>query len=136
MTSIKRKIVLLFVLCAGLLSACEPAALKESLEVTDLRYNTSATPHCAGLVKNISAQAINNLEVQVEFHNADGNRVRTGTEGVSPKMLAPGTSSGFSVPYQKGSNDPPVVGCRVVEFKSSDGGLLLYRDRSGATPSP
>ncbi len=35
MTSIKRKIVLLFVLCAGLLSSCEPAALKESLEVTD-----------------------------------------------------------------------------------------------------
>lgn len=62
MTSIKRKTVLLFVLCAGLLSSCEPAALNESLEVTDLRYNTSATPHCAGLVKNISAQAqaINN----------------------------------------------------------------------------
>ena len=135
MSSIKRKIVLLFV-CAGLHSSCDPAALKESLEVTNLRYNTSATPHCAGMVKNISAQAINNLEVQVEFHNADGNRVRTSTEGVSPKTLAPGTSSDFSVPYQKGSNDPPVVSCRVVEFRSSDGGLLLYRDRSGATPSP
>jgi hypothetical protein len=129
MSSIKRKIVLLFV-CAGLHSSCDPAALKESLEVTNLRYNTSATPHCAGMVKNISAQAINNLEVQVEFHNADGNRVRTSTEGVSPKTLAPGTSSDFSVPYQKGSNDPPVVSCRVVEFRSSDGGLLLYRDRT------
>ena len=136
MISIKRKIVLLFVLCAGLLSSCDQPALKESLEVTNLRYNTSATPHCAGVVRNISAQAINNLEVQIEFHNADGNRVRTGTEGVSPKTLAPGTSGGFSLPYRKGSNDPPVVGCRVVEFKSSDGGLLLYRDTSGATLSP
>ena len=134
MTSIKRKILLLvFGLFAGFLSSCGPAALKESLEASSVRYDTSGTPHCVGQVRNISPQAINNLEVQIEFQNIDGNRVRTGTESSSPKTLTPGTSGCFSVPYLKGSNDPPVVKCKIVEFNSSDGEPLLHTDKSGTS---
>jgi hypothetical protein len=134
MTLIKRKIFLVIVgLSAAFLYSCGPAALKESLELITLSYGTSDGPHCAGDVKNISAQVINNLQVQVEFQNRDGNRVRTGEESVTPKALAPDTSGSFFIPYLKGLNDPPVVGCRVVQFTSSGGGPLPYTDKSGAS---
>jgi hypothetical protein len=137
MSSIRLKVLLIaFGLAACSLSSCGPAALKESLEVASVSYDTSGTPHCAGQVRNNSPQVINDLQVQVEFQNADGNRVRTGTESVSPNNLAPGISGSFSVPYQKGSNDPPVVRCRVVEFKSSDGGLVPHSDKSVSSPGP
>jgi len=132
MTSIKRNIrLLVFVVFASFLSSCGPTALKETLEASSVRYDASGTPHCVGQVRNISRQAINNLEVQIEFQNIDGNRVRTGAESSSPKSLTPGTSGSFSVPYLKGPNDPPVVKCKIVEFSSSDGEPLLHTDKSG-----
>jgi hypothetical protein len=71
-------------------------------------------------VKNISSQEIINLQVEVEFQNEDGNRVRVNTGSVSPAALAPNTSGNFSVPYVKGSNDPAVVRCKALGFKSPD----------------
>lgn len=135
MTSIKRSLQLLVLgISIGNLS-CEPAALTKNLEVISVSYDPADVPRCAGQVRNLSPQIINDLQVQVEFQNADRNRVRTGTERVSPKAVAPGASGSFSVPYQKGSTDPPVISCRVVEFKSANGELLSHTDKT-ASPGP
>lgn len=129
-------IFLVFGLCAGILSSCSPAASHDSLEVTNVRYDTSDTPRCVGEVRNISSQTFNRLQVQVEFQNSEGNRVRTRTESVTQSSFAPGTSGNFSVPYSKGSNDPPIVNCRIVEFRSWDGGVLLHREKTAVTLGP
>ena len=135
MSSITRNLLLVLGMSAFNVISCGPAALNKSLEVTAVSYDTSDAPHCAGQVRNLSAQTINDLQVQVEFQNADRNRVRTGTERVSPKAVASGASGSFSVPYQKGSTDPPVVSCRVVQFKSASGELLSHSDKT-ASPGP
>ena len=79
-------------LCA--FTACGPSPIKRSLEVTALRYDTTNLTDCGGEMRNISPHAITDLHVLVEFQNADGNRVRTGTSGVSPATLTPGARSG------------------------------------------
>lgn len=135
MSSITRNLLLVLGMSAFSVISCGPAALKKSLEVTSVSYDASDAPHCVGQVRNLSPQTINDLQVQVEFQNADRDRVRTGTERVSPKAVAPGASGSFSVPYQKGSTDPPVVSCRVVEFKSANGELLSHSDKT-ASPGP
>ena len=117
------------VLCC--LGACGPPPIKRSLEVTALRYDTTNLTECGGDLKNVSRQPINDLQVQVEFQNADRNRVRIATGSVSPTSLGPNAVGSFSVPYVKGSNDPPVVRCRAIEFRSA-GLQLLYED--DATP--
>lgn len=112
-------------LCA--LTACGPSPIKRSLEVTALRHDTTNLTDCGGDVRNISPHTISDLQVQVEFQNADGNRVRTATGGLSPTSLGPRAVGSFSVGYPKGPNDPPVVRCRPIEFQS--GGVhLLYED--------
>jgi hypothetical protein len=133
MSSIKRGLPLLVLaISVGNLTSCEPAPLKKSLEVESVNYDTSGTPHCTGQVRNLSSQIITDLQVQVEFQNEDRNRVRTATASVLPKTLAPSAIGSFSVPYQRGSTDPPVVGCRVVEFKSANDGLLSHSDKTGS----
>lgn len=136
MTSIKRSLLLVVLgISVGNLISCEPAALKKNLEVISVSYDTSDVPRCAGQVRNVSPQITNDLQVQVEFQDADRNRVRTATDSVSPKTLAPGASGSFSVPYQRGSTDPPVVSCRVVEFKSANGELLSHSDKTASPGS-
>lgn len=131
MTSFKHSLLVLTLgLSVANLISCDPAALKKNMEVTSVSYDTSDVPRCAGQVRNVSSQIINDSQVQVEFQNADRNRVRTATESVSPKTLAPGASGSFSVPYQRGSTDPPVVSCRVMEFKSANGELLSHSDKT------
>jgi len=136
MTSFKRSLLVLTLgLSVANLISCEPATLKKNLEVTSVSYDTADVPRCAGQVRNVSSQIITDLRVQVEFQNEDRNRVRTATESVSPKTLAPGESGSFSVPYQRGSTDPPVVSCRVVEFSSANGELLLHSDKTASPGS-
>ena len=115
----------------GLLISCGPPSVSRSLEVTTIRYDTTNLTDCGGEVKNISPHAINNLQLEVEFQNADGNRVRTSTANISPSSLAANAIGSFSVPYQRGSNDPPVIRCRVVEFQS-EGVQLAFEDDSPA----
>jgi hypothetical protein len=117
------------VLCG--FAACGPSPIKRSLEVTALRYDTTNLTDCGGDVRNISPHTISDLQVQVEFQNADRNRVRIATGSVSPTSLGPNAVGSFSVSYVKGSNDPPVVRCRAIEFRSA-GVQLLYED--DATP--
>ena len=112
-------------------TGCGPSAVKRSLEVTMMRYDTTNLTDCGGAVKNISPHSINNLQVQVEFQNADGNRVRTETGSVSPTSLAPSAIGSFSVHYLKGSKDPPIVRCRAIEFES-DGVQLVHEDDTSA----
>lgn len=114
-------------------AACGPSPMKRKLEVTATRYDTTNLTECGGQVRNISPDAIIDLQVQVEFQNADGNRVRTATGPVSPATLAPGQLGAFSVPYLKGSNDPPVVRCRAIEFRSHD---VLVAHEDDTTPLP
>lgn len=108
-------------------SSCAPDMKKERLEVSGVRYEAIGSPLCIGEVKNISSQAINNLQVEVEFQNVDGNRVRVNTGSVSPTPLAPNMSGSFSVPYMRGSNDSAVVKCKVSEFKSPESGTALHK---------
>ena len=112
-------------------TACGPSPIKRSLEVTALRYATTNLTDCGGDVRNISPHTISDLQVQVEFQNAVGNRVRMGTGQVSPPTLTPSSIGRFIVPYLKGSNDPPVVRCRAIEFHS-DRVLLLHEDETAA----
>ena len=100
------------------------------MEVSGVRYEASGSALCSGEVKNISSQAISNLQVGVEFQNGDGNRVRVNTGGVSPNVIAPNSSGNFSVSYVKGSNDPVVVKCKPLYFKSPDSGMVLHIDKS------
>lgn len=112
-------------------TTCDPPPVRRSLEITALRYDTTNLTDCGGKVRNISPNTISNLQVQVEFQNADGNRVRTQTGSVSPASLAPSAIGSFSVHYLKGSNDPPIVRCRAIEFES-DGVQLVHEDDTSA----
>ena len=116
-------------LCA--FTACGPSPTKRSLEVTALRYDTTNLTDCGGDVRNISPHTITDLQVHVEFQNADGNRVRTGIGSVSPTNLAPNGIGSFTVGYLKGSNDPPVVRCRPIEFQS---GGVQFPHEDDVTP--
>lgn len=117
----------------GVLISCETPSVRRRLEVTALRYDTTDLTNCGGEVKNISPHSINNLQVEVEFQNAESNRVRTGTADISPSTLEANGIGSFSVPYSQGANDPPVVRCRVVEFRS-EGVPLAFEDDWPATP--
>jgi hypothetical protein len=97
-----------------------------------VRYEASGSPLCAGEVKNISSQEIINLQVEVEFQNGDSNRVRVNIGNIAPAALSPNTTGNFSVPYVKGSNDPAVVKCKPLEFKSPDSSPVLHIDKSSA----
>lgn len=132
----RKVLILLLALSFLIMSSCTGAVEKERLEVTGARYEASGSPLCAGEVKNISPQAINNLRVEVEFQTADGNRVRVNTGNVSPAALAPNAISKFSVPYVKGSHDSAVVNCKVLEFKFPESGPVFHIDKSSAQPAP
>lgn len=133
MTFFGRKVLILLLgLSSIVVSSCAPDVEKERLEVSGVRYEASGSPLCMGEVKNISSQEINNLQVEVEFQNGDGNRVRVNTGSITPAALAPNSSGNFSVPYLKGSNDPVVVNCKPLEFKSPDSGPVLHIDKSSA----
>jgi hypothetical protein len=130
MTFFGRKVLLLLLgLSFSMISSCAPEVQKERLEVSGVRYEASGSPLCIGEVKNISSQAINNLQVEVEFQNGGGNRVRVNTVSVSPTALAPNTGGNFSVPYMRGPNDPAVVKCKVLELNSPESGTLLHIDK-------
>jgi hypothetical protein len=88
------------------------------------------TSRCIGEVKNISSAPLNNLKVEVEFLMANGERVRGNTVDLTQKELQPNTGSNFSAPYLKGSNDPQVVRCKVVRFKTDGDGTILHINRS------
>ena len=122
----------LLCLITGLLISCGSPSVSRSLEVTTTRYDTTNLTNCEGEVKNISPHSLNNLEVEVEFQNADGNRVRASAANISPSSLAANAIGSFSVSYQRGSNDPPVIRCRVVEFRS-EGVQLAFEDDSTTT---
>ena len=116
----------------GVLISCGTPSVSRRLEVTALRYDTTNLTNCEGEVKNISPHSISNLQVEVEFQNAESNRVRTGTANISPSIFEANAIGSFSVPYQRGSNDPPVVRCRVVEFRA-DGVQLAFEEDSLGT---
>src|SRR5262245_7014846 len=99
----KRLAFLLVGFTSGLLISCGTSLPGKRLEVTALRYDTSNLTSCDGDVKNVSASGLEGLQVQVEFQNAEGNRVRTGHAEVMPSSIAAGRAARFSVPYQKGS---------------------------------
>jgi len=128
----RKALFLLLGLSACGVSSCAPNPQSERLEVSGARYEASGSPLCAGEVKNISSREIINLQVEVEFQNGEGNRVRVNTGGVSPAALAPDTGGNFAVPYVKGPNDPPVVKCKTLGFRSPDGGPVLHLDKSSA----
>jgi hypothetical protein len=128
----RKALILLLGLSSLAASSCTPEVEKERLEVSGVRYEASGSPLCAGEVKNISSQEINNLQVEVEFQNGDSNRVRVNTGNITPAALAPNMSGNFSVPYVKGSNDPAVVTCKPLKFKSPDSGPVLHLDKSSA----
>lgn len=131
MTFFGRKVMILLLgLSSPVVSSCAPDVEKEKLEVSGVRYEASGSTLCAGGVKNISSQAISNLQVEVEFQSGDGDRVRVNIGGVSPTALSPNSSGNFSVPYVKGSNDPVVVKCKPLYFKSPDSGTVLHIDKS------
>ena len=121
----RHNISLIAVGFVALLCSCGSERPRPDLEVT-ARYNSSNPPHCSGEVKNVSRRTFHALEIHIEFQNSDGNRVRTNAASVLAGSLAPATSGGFSVPYLKGSNDPPVVKCKVIEVVSSDGERVLF----------
>lgn len=133
MTFFRRKVLILLLgLSSFVVSSCAHDVEKQRLEVSEVRYEASGSPLCTGEVKNNSSQAINNLQVEVEFEKEDGNRVRVSTGGVTPTALAPNTSGNFSVPYMRGPNDPAVVKCKVLGFKSPESGTVLHIDKSSA----
>ena len=80
----RKALILLLGLSSLAASSCAPDVEKERLEVSGVRYEASGSPLCAGEVKNISSQEIINLQIEVEFQNGDGNRVRVNTGSVSP----------------------------------------------------
>ncbi len=123
---------ILLSLLIGVLISCGTPSASRRLEVTALRYDTTNLTNCEGEVKNISPHSISNLQVEVEFQNADGNRIRTSTVNISSSNMAANTVGSFSVPYQRGSNDPPVVRCRVVEFRAEGVQLPFEDDSLGA----
>jgi hypothetical protein len=119
------------ILCALLFSSCARGADSNiQLEITAVRYESTEAPHCVGEVKNISSVPLNNLKVEVEFQTANGERVRGKTVDLTQKDLQPNTDSNFSAPYLKGSNDPQVVGCRVLRLKTDGDGTILHINRS------
>lgn len=128
----RKVLILLLGLSSFVVSSCAPDVEKQRLEASVVHYEASGSPLCAGEVKNISSQAIDNLQVEVEFQNGEGDRVRVNTGGVTPTALASNSSGNFSVPYARGSNDPAVVKCKVLGFKSPDSGTVLHIDNSSA----
>ena len=119
------------ILCALLFSSCSNRSdSNPQLELIDVRYESVETSRCIGEVKNISSAPLNNLKVEVEFLMANGERVRGNTVDLTQKELQPNTGSNFSAPYLKGSNDPQVVGCKVVRFKTDGDGTILHINRS------
>jgi len=128
----RKALILLLGLSSYVASSCTPDAKNERLEVIGVRYEASGAPLCAGEVKNISSQEIINLQVEVEFENGDGSRVRVNTGSIAPTALAPNMNGNFSVPYVKGPNDPAVVKCKPIGFKSPDSGPVLHLDKSSA----
>ena len=99
-----------FGLALCVFAACGPSPIKRSLEVTALRYDTTNLTECGGDLKNISHQPINDLQVQVEFQNADGNRVRIATGMRSPTSLVE-RGRQFFCPLREGIERP--TGCSL-----------------------
>jgi hypothetical protein len=123
---------ILLSLLIGVVISCGTPSVSRRLDVIALRYDTTNLTNCEGEVKNTSPHSISNLQVELEFLNAESNRVRAGTANISPSTLEASGVGSFSVPYSRGSNDPPVVRCRIVEFRS-EGVELRFEDDSPYT---
>ena len=117
----------LLILCALLTTACSGDSNSTAkLEVIDAHYEAAETSRCIGEVKNISPSPLGNLKVEVEFLTTNGDLVRRNTVDLSEKDMQPNTGSRFSAPYLKGANDPQVVRCRVLRFKTDGAGAILH----------
>lgn len=121
----------LLVLCALLLSSCTggPDVIAQ-LEVTEIRYEQAATSHCSGTVKNISPEQLNKVKVDIEFQTENGERVRVNRVDLPRSELSPKADSNFSTPYLKGPNDPQVSRCRVLRFKTDEGGTINHINKA------
>ena len=81
-----------------------------------------------GEVKNISPATLGNLTVEVEFQTVNGDRVRRSIVELPQKEIPPNAKGNFSAPYMKKSNDPQVIKCRVLKFKTNGDEAIFHID--------
>jgi hypothetical protein len=120
----------IFFLCALVFISCSGVPEENGrLEITGLRYDSSETPRCVGDIKNISAQPLSNLKIEVEFRTENGGRVRGSILDLPGSTLAPNASANFSAPYVKGANDSQVSACGVLRIRTQEGETLPHIER-------